>query len=93
MSQVPVYLDQTPEITEQENGAIVMWPYKNEVLALPLSKLDQVESPVLDEYETRIILDETLSEDLPSKTLKKLKNLNLADYLDSLSRNLKVFFE
>lgn len=45
------------------------------------------------ESETRIILGESLREDLSSKTLKKLENLNLADYLDSLSRNLKVFFK
>lgn len=48
---------------------------------------------IFSESETRTILDESSIENLSSKTLKKLEKLNLADYLDSITRNLKAFFE
>ena len=44
------------------------------------------------EKETALILEHTGREKLPRETLRKLENLDLLDYLDSLPRNLGIFF-
>jgi len=44
------------------------------------------------EKETKQLLNHPTKNNLSSTTLEKLTKLNLADYLDSLSRNLNVFF-
>jgi epoxyqueuosine reductase len=44
------------------------------------------------EKETVTLLSKPTITDISPNTLEKLKRLNLADYLGSLSRNLKVFF-
>lgn len=44
------------------------------------------------EKETITLLNEPTINDLSPNTQEKLTRLNLADYLDSLSRNLSVFF-
>jgi hypothetical protein len=45
------------------------------------------------EEETNILLEHIGREKLPAETLRKLENLDLLDYLDSLPRNLAVFFK
>ena len=45
------------------------------------------------EEETKALLNNPKKGDLSNSTLEKLKRLNLADYLSSISRNLEVFFE
>ncbi len=45
------------------------------------------------EEETALLLEETALDRLPMETQEKMKRLNLTDYADSLSRNLKVFFK
>lgn len=47
---------------------------------------------VFSEIETTALLSNPSINDLSSSTIEKLKRLNLEDYLDSLSRNLSVFF-
>ena len=47
---------------------------------------------IFSEKETIALLAKSDVNDLESSTLDKLKRLNLADYIDSLSRNLNVFF-
>lgn len=42
--------------------------------------------------ETTLLLEGTAPDKLPPSTLKKLKRLDLIEYLDSLPRNLGVFF-
>jgi len=44
------------------------------------------------EKETKQLLNHPTKNKLSSTTIEKLAKLNLADYLDSLSRNLNVFF-
>ncbi len=44
------------------------------------------------EEETTLILEGTQRDRLKGETLKKLENLSLVDYLDSLPRNLRGFF-
>jgi epoxyqueuosine reductase len=44
------------------------------------------------EQETNVLLKTPSPNDLSRNTMVKLRRLNLADYLDSLSRNLGVFF-
>lgn len=44
------------------------------------------------EKETIALLSNSVAKDLAPSTIEKLKKLNLADYIGSLSRNLKVFF-
>jgi epoxyqueuosine reductase len=44
------------------------------------------------EEETALILEGTQREKLSATTIKKLENLDLVDYLDSLPRNLRGFF-
>jgi hypothetical protein len=44
------------------------------------------------ENETITLLSKPTTDDLSPNTIIKLKKLNLADYLDSLPRNLNFFF-
>lgn len=44
------------------------------------------------EQETKKLLNKPTKDNLPSNTLEKLTDLNLVDYLESLTRNLRVFF-
>jgi hypothetical protein len=45
------------------------------------------------ERETALLLKDGPVNKLRATTLTKLKNLDLVDYLDSLPRNLSVFFD
>lgn len=45
-----------------------------------------------EEEETTLLLEGAPRDRLPAGTLGKLERLSLADYLDSLHRNLSVFF-
>ena len=45
------------------------------------------------ENETRLLLENTALDALPASTVNKLRILELTDYLNSLSRNLSVFFK
>jgi epoxyqueuosine reductase len=45
------------------------------------------------EEETSTLLEHIGHEKLPAETLRKLENLDLLDYFDSLPRNLAVFFK
>ncbi|MCW3997568.1 MAG: hypothetical protein NWF10_03245 [Candidatus Bathyarchaeota archaeon] len=47
---------------------------------------------VFSEIETTALLNNPSINDLSFSTIEKLKKLNLEDFLDSLSRNLSVFF-
>ena len=53
-----------------------------------------VEREEFSQEETELLLRGRLLDHLPSATLEKLKNLDLADpdSLDNLPRNLRVFF-
>jgi epoxyqueuosine reductase len=44
------------------------------------------------EEETTLLLEGAPHDKLPAKTLRKLEHLSLVDYLDSLPRNLGIFF-
>jgi len=44
------------------------------------------------EEETALLLEGVPRDRLPARTLGKLEHLSLVDYLDSLPRNLGVFF-
>jgi epoxyqueuosine reductase len=50
------------------------------------------EEEEFSEEETTLLLQGVPKEKLPATTLKKLKNLDLIDYLNCLPRNLGVFF-
>jgi hypothetical protein len=53
-----------------------------------------VEKEEFSQEETELLLRGQFLDRLPSNTLEKLKNLDLADIdsLDNLPRNLRVFF-
>jgi hypothetical protein len=51
------------------------------------------EEEEFSEEETALLLKNVQRGKLPATTLKKLERLSLVDYLDSLSRNLGVFFK
>jgi len=42
--------------------------------------------------ETTLLLEGATRDRLPATTVRKLEQLNLVEYLDSLPRNLGVFF-
>jgi hypothetical protein len=51
------------------------------------------EEEEFSEEETALLLEGVQHNKLPATTLKKLKRLGLVDYLDSLPRNLGIFFK
>ncbi len=51
------------------------------------------EEEEFSEEETTMLLEGTLHDKLPASTLGKLKRLSLVEYLDSLPRNLGIFFK
>jgi epoxyqueuosine reductase len=50
------------------------------------------EEEEFSEEETALLLEGVLHDKLPVKTLRKLEHLSLVDYLESLPRNLGIFF-
>jgi epoxyqueuosine reductase len=56
--------------------------------------VDNIEDgPPFSAKETELILNETPESLLPEETLKKLKNLDIAEYLGHLGRNLQVLID
>jgi hypothetical protein len=51
------------------------------------------EEEEFSEEETALLLEGVTHDKLPATTLKKLEHLSLMDYLDSLPRNLGIFFK
>jgi epoxyqueuosine reductase len=51
------------------------------------------EEEEFSEEETTLLLEGVPHDRLPSTTLRKLQHLSLVDYLDSLPRNLGIFFK
>jgi epoxyqueuosine reductase len=51
------------------------------------------EEEKFSEEETSLLLEGVTRDKLPIETLRKLERLSLTDYLDSLPRNLSVFFK
>jgi epoxyqueuosine reductase len=51
------------------------------------------EEEEFSEKETALLVEGVPQDKLPSTTLKKLKRLSLVDYLDSLPRNMGIFFQ
>ena len=50
------------------------------------------EEEEFSEDETSLLLQDVPQNELPTTILKKLNHLSLVDYLNSLPRNLGVFF-
>jgi epoxyqueuosine reductase len=51
------------------------------------------EKEEFSEEETALLMEGVTRDRLPNATLRKLERLSLLDYLDSLPRNLDVFFK
>jgi epoxyqueuosine reductase len=50
------------------------------------------EEEEFSEEETNLLLERVARNELPPTTLQKLEHLSLTDYLESLPRNLGIFF-
>jgi hypothetical protein len=51
------------------------------------------EEEEFSEEETAILLEGVPHDKLPAPTLRKLERLSLVDYVESLPRNLGIFFK
>jgi len=57
----------------------------------PLGWVEEKEE--FSEKETRLLLDRTSPQILPSQTLRKIENLDLMEYFELLPRNMRVLFD
>jgi hypothetical protein len=66
-----------------------------QAVCLKNKKFSQVvkETAQFNEEETKMLLNSSLCEQIPSPMMKKLKLLSLTDYVDVLPRNLYVLLK